>query len=299
PSWTPGGRATRARARAATRACCARPTAPAACTRASRCGPAPCGGSMNGAGGAASTTRSGCCGSWKTTTATNGRRSRCCARRASPSSSSAAPRRRGAIPRSTASGCAGRFSSARPATSRRGPRAARCSRGSWPRGASIARSRRSRGAWRAGVRLSDGTTLTADAYVFACGPWLGRLFPDVLGERIRVTRQEVFFFGTPPGDPRFTEEALPVWADHGARFMYGIPGNEWRGFKVADDTRGPPFDPTSGERLHTPAALRAVRDYLAVRFPALADAPLLEARVCQYENSPTRISSWIAIPTRP
>jgi glycine/D-amino acid oxidase-like deaminating enzyme len=138
----------------------------------------------------------------------------------------------------------------------------------------------------AGVRLSDGTTLTADAYVFACGPWLGRLFPDVLGERIRVTRQEVFFFGTPPGDPRFTEEALPVWADHGARFMYGIPGNEWRGFKVADDTRGPPFDPTSGERLPTPAALRAVRDYLAVRFPALADAPLLEARVCQYENSP-------------
>jgi glycine/D-amino acid oxidase-like deaminating enzyme len=138
----------------------------------------------------------------------------------------------------------------------------------------------------AGVRLSDGTTLTADAYVFACGPWLGRLFPDVLGGRIRVTRQEVFFFGTPPGDRRFSEEALPVWADHGARFMYGIPGNEWRGFKVADDTRGPPFDPTSGERLPTPAALQAVREYLAVRFPALAGAPLLEARVCQYENSP-------------
>jgi glycine/D-amino acid oxidase-like deaminating enzyme len=137
-----------------------------------------------------------------------------------------------------------------------------------------------------GVTLSDGTTLVADGYVFACGPWLGRLFPDVIGDRIRATRQEVYFFGTPPGDRRFTEQALPVWADHGAHFMYGIPGNEWRGFKVADDTRGPPFDPTSGERLPTPETLQAARAYLAFRFPALAGAPLVEARVCQYENSP-------------
>ena len=68
--------------------------------------------------------------------------------------------------------------------------------------------------------------------------------------------------------------------------MYGIPGNEWRGFKVADDTRGPAFDPTSGERLPTPEALRAAREYLGYRFPGLKDAPLLESRVCQYENSP-------------
>ena len=68
--------------------------------------------------------------------------------------------------------------------------------------------------------------------------------------------------------------------------MYGIPGNEWRGFKVADDARGPVFDPTAGERLPSPEALRSARDYLAFRFPALKDAPLLEARVCQYENSP-------------
>jgi len=136
------------------------------------------------------------------------------------------------------------------------------------------------------LRISDGTTLAADAYVFACGPWLGRMFPDVVGDLVRVTRQEVFFFGTPPGDARFSEEALPVWADHAARFMYGIPGSQWRGFKVADDTRGPAFDPTSGERVASPEGLRAVREYVAFRFPALTDAPLLEARVCQYENTP-------------
>jgi sarcosine oxidase len=137
-----------------------------------------------------------------------------------------------------------------------------------------------------GIKLSDGTTLGADGFVFACGPWLGRLFPDVIGDRVRATRQEVFFFGTPPGDQRFTEQALPVWADHGRGFIYGIPGNEWRGFKVADDTRGPPFDPTTGERLPTPAVLQAAREYLAFRFPGMKDAPLVEARVCQYENSP-------------
>jgi len=136
------------------------------------------------------------------------------------------------------------------------------------------------------VTLSDGTTLGADRFVFACGPWLGSLFPDVIGDRVRPTKQEVFFFGTPPGDRRFTEEAMPVWADHGTHFMYGIPGNEWRGFKIADDTRGPDFDPTNGDRLPRPEALQAARDYLAFRFPALKGAPLLESRVCQYENSP-------------
>ena len=136
------------------------------------------------------------------------------------------------------------------------------------------------------VTLSDGTTLGADRFVFACGPWLGALFPEVIGDRVRPTQQEVFFFGTPAGDRRFTEQAMPVWADHGSRFMYGIPGNEWRGFKVADDTRGPIFDPTAGERVPRAEAVQTARDYVAFRFPALKGAPLLESRVCQYEESP-------------
>jgi glycine/D-amino acid oxidase-like deaminating enzyme len=55
---------------------------------------------------------------------------------------------------------------------------------------------------------------------------------------------------------------------------------------VADDTRGPPFDPTNGERTPSPAGLQFAREYLALRFPGLKDAPLLESRVCQYEQSP-------------
>jgi glycine/D-amino acid oxidase-like deaminating enzyme len=139
---------------------------------------------------------------------------------------------------------------------------------------------------RPDVRLSDGRTLTADRYVFACGPWLGRLFPDVIGWRVRSTRQEVVYFGTPAGDERFVESRLPVWVDISGRFIYGIPGNLHRGFKVADDARGPEFDPTDGDRTPSPAAERALRAFVSGRFPSLKDAPVLGAEVCQYEESP-------------
>ena len=132
---------------------------------------------------------------------------------------------------------------------------------------------------------SNGSTIAADRYVFACGPWLGKLFPSTVGPHFVSTKQDVFFFGTPAGDPRYNEGTLPVWADHSDRFMYGIPGNRGRGFKIADDSRGPEFDPTSGQRLVSEGGLAAARRYLAYRFPGMKDAPLVETRVCQYENT--------------
>ena len=135
-----------------------------------------------------------------------------------------------------------------------------------------------------GIAVGRGDTLRADIYVFAPGPWLGRIFP-FLASSITPTRQEVFFFGTPAGDVRFTEEHLPTWIDGGKRPFFGVPGNHWRGFKIADDTRGPVIDPSTMEREISQEKLSAAREYLRTRFPALADAPLLESRVCQYENS--------------
>jgi glycine/D-amino acid oxidase-like deaminating enzyme len=135
------------------------------------------------------------------------------------------------------------------------------------------------------LALSDGSRVEADVFVFACGPWLAKVFPALLGDFIQPTRQEVFYFGTPAGDPRFDEDRFPVWVEV-PRFFYGIPGNERRGFKIADDARGPAFDPTNGERIASAEGLRSAREYIARRFPALAEAPLVESRVCQYENSP-------------
>lgn len=136
------------------------------------------------------------------------------------------------------------------------------------------------------IALEGGGSIAGDAFVFACGPWLGRLFPDAVGERVRATRQETFYFGTPAGDARFEEPSLPVWVDYRDHLIYGIPGNAVRGFKVADDTPGPPFDPTDGERRASPAAIEDARALLSIRFPTLAKAPLLGAEVCQYELTP-------------
>ena len=131
---------------------------------------------------------------------------------------------------------------------------------------------------------SDGNQITAGTYVFACGPWLPKLFPAVLGDRIRPTRQEVFFFGSQPGDRRFAPPAMPAWVDF-AGGVYGLPDLEGRGFKIGLDHHGPPFDPDTGERIVSDDALAVARMILARRVPALVSAPLLEAHVCQYSNS--------------
>lgn len=136
------------------------------------------------------------------------------------------------------------------------------------------------------VKLEDGSRLDADAYVFACGPWLGKLFPDVIGERVRPTRQEVFYFGTPRGSSRYAPPSLPVWIDFGERIVYGIPDIHGRGFKLADDTRGEPIDPSTAERRVSEQGIARARSLLKERFPELANAPLIASEVCQYENSP-------------
>ena len=128
--------------------------------------------------------------------------------------------------------------------------------------------------------------MSAANYVFACGPWLPKVFAHLLGPRIFPTRQEVFFFAPPAGDARFGAGALPGWADfNNGDIFYGMPDLEGRGFKVANDKHGPPIDPDRGDRLHSPGSLADARAYMAKRFPALAGAPLNEERVCQYENS--------------
>ena len=134
------------------------------------------------------------------------------------------------------------------------------------------------------VATSSGKNVAAGTFVFACGPWLPKVFPDLLGERIFPTRQEVFYFGAPPGDGRFRSSEMPVWVDF-AEEIYGIPDFKGRGFKVAPDRHGPDFDPDTGSRVITPETLATVREFVGRRFPGLKDAPLIASEVCQYENT--------------
>lgn len=134
------------------------------------------------------------------------------------------------------------------------------------------------------IDTSGGRRILADSFVFACGPWMAKLFPEILGDLIHPTRQEVFFFGVPAGDRRFAPPLMPVWLDF-HELIYTIPDIEGRGFKVAIDRHGPECDPDNLERITTDRGLEEVREYLAARVPALKRAPVLETRVCQYENT--------------
>lgn len=136
------------------------------------------------------------------------------------------------------------------------------------------------------VTLGTGDRIAADAFVFAAGPWLSKLFPDLLGGRIVATRQEVFYFAPPSGDPMFQPERMPNWADfNGGNLFYGFPDLEARGVKFAYDGHGAEVDPDTQSRRPSDAALAEVIAFRNRRFPGLREAPLTDAEVCQYENS--------------
>jgi monomeric sarcosine oxidase len=129
-----------------------------------------------------------------------------------------------------------------------------------------------------------GEIIHGGTFIFACGAWLPKVFPDLLAERIFPTRQEVFFFAPPAGDPCFTYPSMPAWLHH-SMLVYGLPDLENRGFKISVDKHGSAFDPEKGLRVPSAEGLAIVCEYLAQRFPKLKGAPLSESRVCQYENT--------------
>lgn len=134
------------------------------------------------------------------------------------------------------------------------------------------------------VKTSSGERIESSAFVFACGAWLGKIFPDVLGSRIFPSRQEVFFFGVPAGDARFAPPALPTWLFQEDE-IYGMPDLEGRGLKIAVDRHGKRVDPDTQSRLASAKGAEEARRFVEQRFPGLRGAPIVETRVCQYENT--------------
>jgi len=135
------------------------------------------------------------------------------------------------------------------------------------------------------VRLVDGTALEADAFVFACGPWLSELFPDRLGDLIVPHRQDVLHFAVPDGDPRWLADRLPVWVDF-ARSIYGFPSFDGASVKACTDWLGPVERPDASAREIDPATIDATRILLRRRFPGLAEQAVVETRTCFYEVTP-------------
>jgi sarcosine oxidase len=134
----------------------------------------------------------------------------------------------------------------------------------------------------------EGDRLEADRVVWAGGAWLAGLFPELV--HLRVTRQDVYFFGAPAG---WQAPEIPAWVDFD-NGVYGVGDLDGRGFKASPDREGPPFDPDSGERIASDEKEREARDYLALRFPAFAGAPLVGTRSCPY--SLTKDTNFLVAP---
>src|SRR6266850_1161567 len=134
------------------------------------------------------------------------------------------------------------------------------------------------------VVTGQGERIMAGEFVFACGAWLGKVFPEVLGSRIFPSRQEVFFFGVPAGDARYAPPALPTWLFQEDE-IYGMPDLESRGLKIALDRHGERVDPDTQSRMASAESADEARRFVAQRFPGMRGAPIVETRVCQYENT--------------
>jgi len=137
------------------------------------------------------------------------------------------------------------------------------------------------------ITTVSGETISAGQYVFACGPWLPKLFPALLTDKIRADRAEVFFLGVPAGDRHYESPRMPTWMDdYGIGGAYGFPNLDGRGCKIAVDSIVAPLDPDTGDRTVTAPYISAMREFVRRRFPGLTEAPIIETRVCQYEMTP-------------
>ena len=133
-----------------------------------------------------------------------------------------------------------------------------------------------------GAAEVDGAVLGADHTVWACGPWLGRLFPG--HARVRAARQDLFYWGVPPA---WRADRIPAWVDIPTG-GYGFGDLDGAGMKAVLEEIGEDLDPQDGARISSPRIEAATRAFLARRFPALAGAPMIASRVMAYELTPDR-----------
>jgi len=173
------------------------------------------------------------------------------------------------------------------------------------------------------ITLVNGTKIGADIFVFCTGPWLGKTF-EGMKNRMRTPMGQVFYWGTPPGDQRFTYPNMPSWNFPGATGWAALP-NDSRGFRIrgggggggpqsasqanqqsattaaipapppvaapAPTPGGPPVnvtDPDLSSRYVESDRVPRARAFLESRFPDLKDMPLLATHACHYEQTSSR-----------
>lgn len=136
------------------------------------------------------------------------------------------------------------------------------------------------------IQLDDGRRVTAGNYVFACGPWLGKVFPEVMGKRLKTPMGSVYYLGMPMGNHSFEWPNIPSWGNPVTTGWPSLPVDN-RGFRVRIGGLSA-TDPDLSQRTLDPSSEERLRKFLAENFPILKDAPVMQTHSCHYELTPSR-----------
>jgi sarcosine oxidase len=139
-----------------------------------------------------------------------------------------------------------------------------------------------------------GTTLSCKRAMIASGPWSRTLLP-FLENKLTTTRQEIVYFEPQTERSRFEPEAFPIFLDLESGF-YGFPVHQRGAMKIANHLKGIEIDPTSKDDQVSEQFVEKCRAFFAAFIPELADARVVETRVCMYNNTPDDdfIIDWLA-----
>lgn len=132
------------------------------------------------------------------------------------------------------------------------------------------------------IELTPGDRLRGGTFVYALGPWFPKVFPELMGNRMRIPLGHTFYFGTPPGSNAYEWPHLPSYNVPGCTGWPALPPDN-RGFRVRTGGR-PPQDPDESVRWVDDEYFDRPLQILETWFPALLRQPLLETRACHYES---------------
>jgi glycine/D-amino acid oxidase-like deaminating enzyme len=132
-----------------------------------------------------------------------------------------------------------------------------------------------------GIVLDSGDRFTGDCVVMAVGAWTPHLLPFTK-KFFRASGQPVFHL-KPTRPDLFAPERFPVFgADITTTGYYGFPLDRDGIVKIANHGSGRAMSPDSSQRAVTSEEEENLREFLSWAFPALAEAPIVYARVCMY-----------------
>jgi glycine/D-amino acid oxidase-like deaminating enzyme len=134
-----------------------------------------------------------------------------------------------------------------------------------------------------GVSTTGGLRVEADHVVVCAGAWTPTLLPWV-ADRLWATAQPVLHLR--PSDPEpFRAEVFPPWAaDIAQSGWYGFPAAADGSVKIGHHGRGAPVQSDARGEVSEDHVQRT-RAFLREAIPALAEAPVVERRVCLYCDS--------------